>query len=123
MVLVSLCRNLRHLLVRQLKLGQSLEISSQPRLLGAGCERDNSLIENPSEADVRVSNAVLLRQLVVDGDHWAALDGGDWYQGAVGSNCNVVLLVERNEIAVLEVGVVLDLVDCGHHLGCLEDSF
>lgn len=34
-----------------------------------------------------------------------------------------MLLVEGNEVAMLEVRVVLDLVNRRHHLGCLEESF
>lgn len=121
-MLVSLRRDLLHLLLLQRELGQSLEVALQPLLLGAGCERDNSLVKDPSEADVRVGNAVLFRQPLVDGHHRATLNPGNRDQGTVRSNSDVVLLVEGDEVAVLEVRMVLDLVDRGRDLCRLEDG-
>lgn len=33
-----------------------------------------------------------------------------------------MLLVECNEVAVLEIRMVLNLVNCRHHLGCLKNG-
>lgn len=112
----------RHLLLRELKRTQLGQVVLQPALIRARRERNQALIQDPPQPNLGLGNAILARQLRPHGVDGPALGPRQRKQRAVARNSNIVLLVERDQVAVLEIRVVLDLVNSGDHLGRLEDD-
>lgn len=121
--MASESRDLGNLLRCQLELGKPGQVALESLHLVARCERNDVLVNHPSQTDLRLCDTILLGQLGVETVDGTALGRHERGEGAVGGHSNVMLLVEGNEIAVLEIGVVLDLVDGGLDLGRLEDGF
>lgn len=122
MLLTSESGDLGNLLGCQLELGKPRQVALESLHLVARCERNDVLIDHPSETNLRLCDTILLGQLSVKTVDGTTLGRDERSEGAVGGYSNAVLLVEGNEIAVLEIGVVLDLVDGGLDLGRLEDG-
>lgn len=114
--------DLGNLLRCQLELGKPGQVALESLHLVARCERNDVLIDHPSQTNLRLCDTILLGQLGVKTVDGTTLGRHKRGEGAVGGYSNAVLLVEGNEIAVLEIGVVLDLVDGGLDLGRLEDG-
>lgn len=122
-------RDILHLLRRQLKAGQLLQIPLQPLLITARRERHNALVQTPPQRHLGFADSVLLGQLRVNRIHGSALSLGDGRQRRVGLNGNVLLPAVGDQIIpalhyVLQVRVVLDLVHHGrvlHATGDLEN--
>lgn len=112
--------DLGHLLRRQLE-RRGAQIIAQPGLLRARGNRHDALIQAPPQTDLALADVVFLGQLghvLVDGPGLGFGDGGEGSVGGGGDVGGGVLVGEEG--AVLEVGVVFDLVDGGRDRGCCE---
>lgn len=122
MLLASQSGDLGNLLRCQLELGKPGQVALESLHLVARCERNDVLIDHPSETNLRLCDIILLGQFSVKTVDGTTLGCDERGEGTVGGHSNAVLLVEGNEITVLEIRVVLDLVDGGLDLGRLEDG-
>lgn len=105
----------------QVEGGQVGQVALQAGLAGAGGDGDDAAVDDPAQGDGAVGDCVLSGELgirVVERAGAGADDGG---QGRVGGDGDAAGLEEGDEVAVLEVGVELDLVDGGDDVGGLED--
>jgi len=112
--------NLFHLLRRQFE-RRGAQIIAQPGLLPARGNRHDPLIQAPPQTDLALADVVFLRQLghvLIDGPGLGFGDGGEGPIGCGGDVGGGLLVGEEG--AVLEVGVVFDLVDGGWDPGCCE---
>lgn len=122
MLLLAQLGNLRDLFGRQFELEQAVHVALESLLLRAGGDDGDILVQTPPERNVAFGDAVLLGQLGVDVVDGAGARRGDGRQRRVRGDDDAVLAAEADEVAVLEVRVVLDLVDDGFDLGRLEED-
>lgn len=121
-LLLSNIRNGLNFLGRELEARQLPQVPLKTLFIGTRGDGDDALVHDPAEGDISRADTVLLGQLGIRGVERARRGLGDCAQGAVGRDGNVVLAVELDQVAVLEVRVVLDLVDGGRDAGGLEDD-
>lgn len=114
--------DLSNLILCQLKLGKLGKIAIKSLDLVARSKSNGVLINDPSQADLRLCHAVLLGQLCVERVNRPTFGCDDRGKGAVSRHGNVVLLVEIEEITMLKIRVILDLINGRLDLGCLQDG-
>lgn len=121
-LLVARLCNLLHLFGGELEGRHLGEISLQPLLVGAGSNGYDALVNGPAQADLGLGDAVLFRQPAPERRDGPILEARDGNQGPVCSDCDLVLVVEVEQVAVLQVRVELDLVDGRRDLGSPQDD-
>ena len=120
MLLLAEPLNLLDLLRRQLERARA-QIIAQSRLLAARGDGHDALIHAPPQTDLPLADIIFLGQLRHVLVQRARLGLGDGSERGVGGGGDVgggVLVGEEG--AVLQVGVVFDLVDGGRDGGCCE---
>lgn len=105
--------NLQHLLRRELE-GEHSQVIAHPLFLAGGGDGHDILIHAPAQQDLSWVDVVLLGEACEVVVQRAVGGPGGRGEGTVGGEGDIVLAVvgEQVAIAVLEVGVVFDLVDC-----------
>lgn len=123
MLLVSELGDFGNLLRSQLESRNFGDECLQPLPLGAGGDGHQALVNAPPQSYLRLGYPILLSQLLPETIHGAALGVDNRSQGSVARDGNVFLPMIFDEVAMLEVRMELDGVDCGWHLGGFEDRF
>ena len=112
--------DLGHVLVGQREIEQ-VDVLSDVRWRLRARDHDVSLLDMPAQQHLGGGLAVLLGEFLDEGlghDRVVAASA----QRIPRLQCDVVLLQERLELRLWEVGVALDLVDCGDNLALVEDA-
>lgn len=120
-LLLAQIRDFFDFFLRELEL-LHLQILLQPLFTATGRHGYNALINHPSQSDLSWSNTVLLGQALVCGIHGSRLSFDHRRQWPKGRSGDIVLSVKVDEIAMLEVGVVLNLINSWGNFRRLEND-